>query len=122
MKLIELLPPAEMHTPVMFWGNGHTAETLPTNKGWRCRKMPWKSYGATVRLIGQNDKNGCATVRPLRDGYDVAIYWETPEEVSQKLAVHGGHLDARYVEVEGLCGAGLRVIEEIEKERRMMAD
>jgi len=100
-----------------FWGCGHTAETDPTRQRWRCRRQ------GQVWLIGQPSSVGCASVMILRDGrLDVAIYLETPKEISDWLAADRETReirDPRYLDFHPLeCGGdGLRIIREIEKER-----
>ena len=55
------------HTPVeSWWGGGHTPETLPTNKGWRCRFMGNGGFtggGRGLWLMGQRNVAGCASIQ-----------------------------------------------------------
>ena len=108
-----------------FWGGGHTVETLPSNKGWRCRPA------GVCWVVGQRGKRGCASIRVLEYAHpayadrepalDVAIYLQDPKEVHDAIMAGGaGHLDPRYVEVPilELGGEGLNVLRLIEEERR----
>jgi hypothetical protein len=124
-KSFSLRPAQE---PVMiFFGGGHTAETDPSRKGWRCR--PAKAgHDNKVWIVGQPGKAFCASVMltyHLVDGepkdlIDVAIYFEDPKTVQQWINSPRDKrdpLDARYVQFPAISGCGLSVIQEIEKER-----
>jgi len=113
--------PAPINTLTCIWGGGHTIETDPTLKGWRFRALPEARSG--VYLIGQAGKEGCATARLLGSRltgweWDVAIYWETPEEVSLYVTGDGPFCDGRFVQTADVPGFGLEIIREIENEVR----
>ncbi len=97
----------------LIWGSGHTVESDPIPKGWRCRKIA----DCQVWVVGQRGKGGCASIRLAgRYGWDVALYLETPKEVDSVLK-GGGFLDARFVQIPDVPGFGLEIIREIESER-----
>ena len=106
----------------MFWGGGHTNETLPTKKGWKAARP---SSGSQLLLVGQRGAEVCATL--LHNGgrragtVDVAIYDETPEEIRSRLA-KGEGTDAMYHEIPNIPGVGLRVVQLIEEARQQNAD
>jgi hypothetical protein len=94
----------------LVWGSGHTAETDPTRQGWRCKL----AYESGPLLVGQRGREVCATLRSLGCGkWDVAIYWDTPEEVVAQRC----RIDASFHEVDDVPGWGLSVIRLIERER-----
>ena len=101
----------------MFWGGGHTRQTLPTCNGWKASIV--NSEGQCV-LVGQRGVRGCATVVALGPGeLDVAVYYECPEEIAAALKERGraGH-DAYYFQIPDVSGCGLRVINLIENNVR----
>ena len=66
------------------WGGGHTVETDPTRKGWRCRHAWFTSGGLNMQLIGRPGVRGCATVVRAAvedDGHWVKVFDATPQEV-----------------------------------------
>jgi len=97
------------------WGTGHTLETDPTRKGWRCRP---NQPGSICALLGRPGTVGCASVIYIRDGeLDVALYLETPKVAHE--AINGGRahlLDPFYFQVPDLPGWGLKVINRIEED------
>lgn len=97
-----------------IWGNGHTHKTLPTNRGWKAALI---EKGSKTLLVGRRGKEGCFSVQQWPDGLlDVAVYYDTPEDVRTTLLnTGGGGLDARYVQVKDICGWGLPFITELER-------
>ena len=116
------------HTPVeSWWGGGHTPETLPTNKGWRCRfkgNGGFTGGGRGLWLMGQRNVAGCASIQWYPSmpeefpALDVALYDETPEEISAIIKA-GKSMEGIYVKtpVLELGGTGLLVIQFIEHRR-----
>ena len=100
------------------WGNGHTLDTDPTRKGWKA--MPAYSGQTDLWLLGQRGVAGCATIRQVGDQLDVAVYYETPEQVVAWLRELGPHCDAAYFQVSVTPGYGLKVINRIEAMRATM--
>ena len=118
MALLKKFKSAKPLTPTHgFWGGGHTPETDPTRKGWRCRPIV---KGSGVYLLGQKGKEGCATLRYIGEGdWDVALYDEAPEEILRRFK-EGVYLGAtRYETAQELLmgGMGLGIIQRIEEER-----
>lgn len=95
-----------------IWGGGHTLETDPTRKGWRCREV-----NPGLFLVGRPGKEGCASLSWSRylHCWDVGIYHMPPAEAHKYLKEHGG-LDAHWVEVGNHPGFGLDIIREIGEE------
>lgn len=95
-----------------IWGNGHTHETLPTNRGWKAALI---EKGSKTLLVGRPGKEGCFSVQQWPGGVlDVAVYYNTPEEVRASL-LKGEGLDAHYEQVNGdICGWGLPFVYELE--------
>ena len=106
----------------MFWGGGHTNETLPTKKGWKAARP---SSGSQLLLVGQRGAEVCATLlhnEGRRAGtVDVAIYDETPEVINRRLPARVG-TDAMYHQLPNIPGVGLSVIRLIEEHRKQNAD
>jgi hypothetical protein len=120
----------------MFWGGGHTNDTLPTKKGWKAARpsletqefRPWTRRNPPISpllLVGQAGVPGCATLlhnKGRRAGtVDVAIYDETPEVINRRLAASVG-TDAMYHQLPNIPGVGLSVIRLIEEHRKQNAD
>ena len=107
--------PKSFRTPSLnlvhhIWGGGHTLETDPTRKGWRCREVTPGRF-----LVGRPGKEGCASFVWCRDGWDVGVYHMPPAEAHKHLK-EGEGVDAHYVEVGNHSGFGLDIIREIEAE------
>jgi hypothetical protein len=118
MTLQITLAPARTPTTT-FWGTGHTADTDPTRKGWRCRPV---APGGHCWVVGQKGRKGCASVMLVGERLDVALYLEDPGDVDRAIRAHEAHvLDPRYVEMapRPYGGDGLAVIRLIEEERRI---
>ena len=109
------------------WGNGHTVETDPTQRGWRIKAL--KAISPETVLIGQRGIPGCAICTPPWEGEAhgnvfVQILQETPNEVSRLASKSGfeaiAHLTdpATDMEPEEKSGWGLAVVRAIEQERR----
>ena len=98
------------------WGGGHTIETDPTRKGWKMR-----ANSVHCAVVGQPGKPGCASVMRMGDNQlDVALYEETPNEVSEQLKT--GFVDAvMYVAAPNCPGWALTIIDLIEEVRARMA-
>ena len=115
-KLKEFKAPSAAESLKMnCWGGGHTHETDPTRKGWRCKVVPGKT---DLLLIGQAGKDGCASVMQMSGKLDVAIYEEDPITVEKYLKGAGEVSDPLYKTVPNVPGWGLYVIDEIEKDRK----
>lgn len=91
-----------------MWGNGHTADTDPTRRGWRAR--PSKP-GSDVLVIGIPGKAGCFSVMRLSDQKaDVAVYDDlTPGELVTRLGTRTAHAD-RYVGIDLAVGWFLEIV------------
>ncbi len=101
-----------------IWGGGHTVDTDPTKKGWRCRRIGMEKR--TVWLVGQKGVKGCATLVDIGRGeWDAAIYAEDPAliDLSLRQGRVGPHHGAVYKTVPNVSGFGLKVIELIEEDR-----
>lgn len=67
--------------PRADWGSGHTDQTLPVAKGWRCRLIP--GLPQDIFLLGIPGQGGCATImwKADRGQWQLGYYDETPAEV-----------------------------------------
>ena len=99
----------------LIWGVGHTLETDPTRKGWRCREVK-PSHVPGHFLVGRPGQEGCASIHRIRDVWHVGIYLMSPAEAHKLIKEIGGFLDAHWVEVNDIPGFGLDIIREIEAE------
>jgi hypothetical protein len=109
-----------------FWGGGHTPDTEPTQRGWRCVpvKGPTPADPVVCWVVGQRGVKGCASLMMADGRLDVALYEEGPKEVDASLRKLEGstHVDAqKYLEFQAIPGVGLRVIREILAERASQA-
>lgn len=94
------------------WGGGHTRETDPTQRGWRCRAQPGRL--GQLFVIGRRGVSGCASILLLGSGLDVAIYDNlTPLEVSEGLAT-GRVIADEYLALPNVPGWGLQIARKIE--------
>jgi len=77
-------------------------------------------------LIARKGDVVAASCRKVRDGWDVALYWNRPVDVraflkgETKFCSEGYTIDATYERVADIPGWGLSVIELLEKERQAM--
>lgn len=99
-----------------IWGSGWTPETDPTRQGWRCRPQ---RGDASVVIVGQAGVPGCASAARGAT-LDVAVYDESPEEVSAALAT-GRFLDPVYVQIPECSGWGITVLELIHRRRQELS-
>ena len=96
-----------------IWGGGHTAETDPTQRGWRAARVTPNS----AVLVGRRGKPGCFSAIQMSDGtIEVALYVETPEEVAASWK-KGEVLDCPYRFVPNIPGWALPLIAQIERDR-----
>ena len=118
---------------IMPWGGGHTRETDPSQNGWTCRQ-----FGRAYLISRKGDKVCASAVRMVRcrlrcrgsrcrcQGWAVALYWNTPDDVVRYLETGHGFdsggwtIDARYDSLVGGPGWGLTVIELLDIERQNM--
>jgi hypothetical protein len=117
-----------------LWGNGHTIETDPFKKGWRCMHYP----KGDVYLVGRKGVAGCfsalligkvpySTRAPF---WDVALYSEeTPQQVHDYLmnGKESEHHDACsggciYKSVGTHSGWGLEALELLTKDMAELAE
>lgn len=100
--------------PSLAWGGGHTVASDPMKEGWRIRAISPSSSGV---LVGRRGIAGCFSAMPLSDGQlDVAIYLDTPEEVSRLFKE--GSADARYIKVACIPGWALHARDSLMEELR----
>lgn len=98
-----------------IWGNGHTGDTDPTQKGWRA--APVKGSRTDAVLVGRRGVQGCFSVRRMADGWlDVAIYDETPEEIARCWR-ESQFCDAIFKRVAHVSGWGLEAIALVEADQ-----
>lgn len=89
-------------------GGGHTIQTDPTNRGWRCALL---TKGSDVAVLGRRGVPGCFTVQKLSGVLDVAVYDELcPEDLVKRIPP----ADA-YKQVPAIPGWALGLIQEMEK-------
>lgn len=89
-------------------GGGHTVETDPTNRGWRCARV---KKGEDLVLLGRRGVKGCMTIRPLSNGLDVAFY----DELAPEDLIRDGIPPADdYKSVDLIPGWALPLIQEVE--------
>jgi len=109
----------------MDWaGNGHTRETDPVNNGWKVKAVAGRTDDLVIlgRIVDGKQVKGCASILPMGDILDVAIYDDlTPKEILAVWAAGQGY-DCPYYQIGPTCGWGLRVINQIEAEMDLMAD
>jgi hypothetical protein len=93
-----------------IWGGGHTAQTDPSNLGWKARAQ----RGAPeLIVIGRPGILGCASVRVLSSQLDIAIYDNlNPLALSTRLSA--GRVPAdEYFQTRPTPGWGLQVIRKL---------
>ena len=97
-----------------IWGNNHTILTDPTKKGWRAFRAP---INAKLVLVGRKGVKGCFTALLLSNNkIDVLIYDDfTPEEVIAIWEKNERPLFDDSMMLDNICGWGLSVISNIEK-------
>jgi len=98
-----------------YWCEGPvTRVTDPMKRGWRCRPA-FKGSEDYCYIIGRPGIGGCASVIAMSRGtLDVAIYEDTPKEISSIISNGGREADA-YREIDDIPGWGFKVIQLIQK-------
>jgi len=94
-----------------IWGGGHTLATDPSLNGWSCRKVGNYKY-----ILSRKGDTVCATLREVRGGWDVGLFWNTPLTVREwilgqrKQCPEGYTIDGEYLQVGDYPGFGLAII------------
>lgn len=96
---------------LLIWGGGHTLETDPTKKGWRCGLI--RKGGENI-LVGRRGIPGCFSVARMGNNrLDVALYEETPEEVMAGFKTKT--VWPEFITLDEIPGWGLKAVEEVAK-------
>lgn len=96
--------------PGLVWGSGHTKETDPSLHGWSCRP----AWPGGPLLVGRKDHPGCAALVPVMgNGWEVSVFWETPEEVTAARCAGLDPVVRRTADVPGFGLVVLGMIREI---------